>query len=109
LIRRLGIEAEVNAKAVIVPSGFTAERAASGEAELAVQQISELLVVPGIEVVGALPAEIQTIATFSAGLLAASAQDAAASSLLRFLTSPKAQPILRRAGLEPAGGGEAGG
>ncbi len=109
LIRRLGIEAEVNAKAVIVPSGFTAERAASGEAELAVQQISELLVVPGIEVVGALPAEIQTIATFSAGLLAASAQDAAASSLLRFLTSPKAQPILRRAGLEPAGRREAGG
>ena len=61
LIERLGIAAEVNAKAVIVPSGFTAERLTSGEADLAVQQISELMVVPGIEVVGLLPAEIQTV------------------------------------------------
>jgi molybdate transport system substrate-binding protein len=99
LIRRLGIEAEVNAKAVIVPSGFTAERAASGEVELAVQQISELLVVPGIEVVGPLPADIQTVATFSAGLLSGSY---GARGLLRFLTSSSAAPVLRQAGLEPA-------
>lgn len=99
LIRRLGIEAEVNAKAVIVPSGFTAERAASGEVELAVQQISELLVVPGIEVAGPLPADIQTVATFSAGLLSGSD---GARGLLRFLTSSSAAPVLRQAGLEPA-------
>lgn len=104
LIRRLGIEAEVIAKAVIVPSGFTAERVASGEAELAVQQISELLVVPGIDVVGPLPAEIQTAATFSAGLLTKSVQSEDAASLLRFLASAQAGPILRRSGLEPAPG-----
>ncbi|MEA2772669.1 MAG: molybdate transport system substrate-binding protein [Acetobacteraceae bacterium] len=103
LIERLGIAAEVNARAVIVPSGFTAERVASGEAELAVQQISELMVVPGIEVVGPLPAEIQTVATFSAGLLAASRQVETATALLHFLASPAIAPVLRRAGLEPAG------
>lgn len=102
LIERLGIAAEVNAKAVIVPSGFTAERVVSGETELAVQQISELMVVPGIEVVGPLPPEIQTVATFSAGLLASSTQAEKAADLLRFLASPEIAPILRRTGLEPA-------
>ncbi len=102
LIRRLGIEAEVNAKAVIVPSGFTAERVAKGEVELAVQQISELLVVPGIEVVGPLPPDIQTVAMFSAGLLTTAKQPQAAATLLRFLTAPEVAPVLRIAGLEPA-------
>jgi molybdate transport system substrate-binding protein len=102
LIERLGIAAEVNAKGVIVPSGFTAERLVSGEAELAVQQISELMVVAGIEVVGPLPAEVQTVATFSAGLLAGSERVEEASALLRFLASTAIAPALRRAGLEPA-------
>ena len=102
LIKRLGIEAEVNAKAIIVASGFTAEHAASGAVELAVQQISELLVVPGIELVGPLPPEIQATATFSAGLLTASEQPSEASALLRFFTLPDLAPILRAAGLEPA-------
>jgi len=102
LLDRLGIAAEVNARAVIVPSGFTAERVASGEVELAVQQVSELLVVPGIEVIGALPGEIQTTATFSAGLLSRSSQPGEAASLLRFLASPQIAAVLRRAGLEPA-------
>ena len=101
LLERLGIAAEVNAKAIIVPSGFTAERVANGEAELAVQQISELMVVPGIEVVGPLPADIQTAATFSAGILAGSKQAEAAGAFLRFLTSPAVAPVLRRAGLQP--------
>jgi molybdate transport system substrate-binding protein len=67
-----------------------------------VQQISELMVVPGIEVVGPLPAEIQTAATFSAGILAGSEQAEAAGAFLRFLTSPAIAPVLRRAGLQPA-------
>jgi molybdate transport system substrate-binding protein len=101
LLQRLGIAPEVNARAVIVPSGFTAERLVTGEAELAVQQISELLVVPGIEIVGPLPEEIQTVATFSAGLLAGSSQVENAQALLHFLASSAIAPVLRRAGLEP--------
>lgn len=99
LIQRLGIADAVNARAVVVPSGFTAERLTSGEADLAVQQISELMVIPGIEVVGPLPAEVQTVATFSGGLLSTSDP---AANLLRFMASPSAAPILLGAGLEPA-------
>ena len=104
LIERLGIAQQVNAKATIVASGFTAEHVASGEVELAVQQISELLVVPGIEVVGPLPGDIQTVAIFSAGMLTASAQTDEARAFLRFLASPDVAPVLCAAlVLEPAG------
>ena len=103
LTERLGIAAEVDAKATIVPSGFTAERLVSGEADLAVQQISELMVVPGIEILGPLPAAIQTSALFSAGVIAGSAQQATASAFAAFLGSGQIAPVLRRAGLEPAG------
>lgn len=102
LLERLEIAAAVNARAVVVPSGFTAERLVSGEADLAVQQISELMVVPGIEVVGALPSEIGTVATFSGGILAASGRGEEAAEVLRFLSSPVVAEVLRGAGLEPA-------
>jgi molybdate transport system substrate-binding protein len=69
LIERLGIGAEVNAHAVVIPSGFTAEKLVTGEADLAVQQISELKQVLGIEIVGPIPRELQTPAVFSAGLV----------------------------------------
>jgi molybdate transport system substrate-binding protein len=102
LIERLGIAAEVNARATIVASGFTAERLGTGEADIAIQQISELLVVPGIEVVGPLPPDVQASAMFSAGILTTSSQNA--EPFLRFLASPAIAPILRKAGLEPAAG-----
>ena len=102
LIERLGIAEAVNAKATIASTGFTAERLVSGEADLAVQQISELMVVPGIEVLGGLPKEVQTVAMFSAGLLAASEHPAEAADFARFLASKEAEPVLRRTGLEPA-------
>jgi molybdate transport system substrate-binding protein len=65
LIESLGIAAEVNAKAIVIPQGFTAERLVTGEAAIAFQQVSELMEVPGIEVVGALPDGAQTVAVFS--------------------------------------------
>lgn len=102
LLDRLGIAPEVNARAVIVPFGFTAERLVTNEADLAVQQISELMMVPGIEVVGPLPSAVQTATTFSAGLLATSRQVESARALLHFLASPAIAAVLRRTGLEPA-------
>jgi molybdate transport system substrate-binding protein len=101
LIERMGISAEINARAVVIPSGFTAERLLSGEADLAVQQISELKQVAGIEVVGPIPRELQTPAVFTAGRMAASAKAAQADRLLRFLASPEVAPVLRESGLEP--------
>src|SRR5258707_7624240 len=101
LIERLGIAADINAKAQIIQQGFTAERLVSGEADLAVQQISELKQIGGIEVVGPIPYELQTPAVFSAGRMAATNKPAEADRLLRFLASPEVAPALRESGLEP--------
>src|SRR5215212_784641 len=101
LIQRLGIAKEVNAKARIIPSGFTAELVASGEAELAVQQVSELMMVPGIEVVARLPSEVQSVTTFSVGLFTGSAHREAATRLVEILSSRESIPILAASGLDP--------
>jgi molybdate transport system substrate-binding protein len=101
LIERMGIASEVNARARIIPSGFTAERLVSGDADLAVQQISELKQVPGVEVVGPIPHELQTPAVFSAGRLASSPQPVQSDALLRYLASLEVAPVLRDSGLEP--------
>lgn len=99
LIERLGIAAEIKAKATIT-SGFTAERLITGEADLAVQQISELKQVDGIEVVGPIPHSLQTPAVFSAGRMAASQSIALADALLRYLASQEVAPVLIETGLD---------
>jgi molybdate transport system substrate-binding protein len=101
LIKRLGIASEINARAIIIPSGFTAERLVNGEADLAVQQISELKLVAGIEVVEPIPHHLQTPAVFSAGRLAASKRVGPSDRLLKYLASPEVAPVLRESGLEP--------
>ena len=106
LIRRLGIADEVNAKARVIPSGLTGELAAKGEVEIAIQQVSELMEVPGIDIVGPLPAELGGATVFSGAPFAASSRKAAGAALLRFLSSPDTAPIYRRKGLEPLGGAE---
>jgi molybdate transport system substrate-binding protein len=101
LIARMGIASEINARAMIVPQGFTAERLLSGEADLAVQQISELKQVAGVEIVGPIPLHLQNPAVFSAGRMAASKRVAASDALLKYLASPEVTPVLRDSGLEP--------
>lgn len=101
LVKTLGIVAEINDRATIIPSGLTAERLVTDEADLAVQQISELKQVAGIEVIGPIPLELQTPAVFSAGLMTSSQGRAQAERLLRHLASPAFAPVLREAGLEP--------
>ncbi|HLZ00786.1 MAG TPA: substrate-binding domain-containing protein [Bradyrhizobium sp.] len=71
LIQRLGIAADVNARATIT-AGFTAERLIIGDADLAVQQLSELKQVPSVEIVGPIPLGLQTPAVFTAGRTASS-------------------------------------
>jgi len=100
LIERLGIAPEINGKATIT-SGFTAERLITGEADLAVQQLSELKQVSGIEVVGPIPYELQTPTIFSAGRMVSSKEPDRADALLKFLASPEVAPTLRESGLEP--------
>jgi molybdate transport system substrate-binding protein len=101
MIGRMGIAEAVNAGATIVPAGFTAERLVTGEADIAIQQVSELKLVSGVEVVGPLPRELQMPAPFSGGRLAASGRAAEADRLLRYLASSEVAPVLRESGLEP--------
>jgi molybdate transport system substrate-binding protein len=101
LIEQLGIAADINASAVIIQQGFTAEKLMTGEADLAVQQISELKQIGGIEVVGPIPYELQNPAVFSAGRMAAASNAAEADRLLRYLASAAVAPVLRDSGLEP--------
>jgi molybdate transport system substrate-binding protein len=101
LIARLGIAHIVDAHAVVVPSGLTAERLLTDEADLAVQQISELKQVAGVEIVGPIPRELQVPAVFSAGCMLATDKVVPAEQFLKFLRSPEAISVLREAGLEP--------
>jgi molybdate transport system substrate-binding protein len=101
LIERIGIAPAINARACIIPSGFTAELLLTGRADLAVQQISELKLVAGVEVVGPIPHHLQIPAVFSAGRLAASKRVAQSEALLKYLGSPEVAPVLRESGLEP--------
>ncbi len=100
LIQRLGIAAEINARATIT-AGFTAEQLVTGKADLAVQQLSELKQVAGVDIVGPIPLSLQAPAVFTAGRMASSARLAEADALLKYLASPEVAPVLRDTGLEP--------
>ena len=77
------------------PGTPVGEVVATGEAEIGVQQISELLPVAGIEIVGPLPAALQKITTFSAGVLAAAKEPDAARALVKFVAAVASRPLLK--------------
>jgi molybdate transport system substrate-binding protein len=101
VIERLGIADEVRRKAHISDS-FVGEVAARGDAEIAVQQISELKAVAGIDIVGPLPDEVQQISVFAAGIFRAARNPVGAAALIAFLADPRLADVVRSAGLEPA-------
>jgi molybdate transport system substrate-binding protein len=100
LLDRLGIGEEVRAKAQLKQGGYVAELVANGEVEMAVHQISEILPVKGVVLVGPFPAEVQNFTTYSAGLGAAARDVAAAAGLIQFLAGPTSGPVLKAKGME---------
>jgi molybdate transport system substrate-binding protein len=102
LFQRMGIAETIKSKVKQVQGEPAGGVVARGEAEIAFQQVSELLPVPGIDFVGPLPADIQQVTVFSAGLHAAAKQPAAARALVKFLTAPAAAAVIRKKGMEPA-------
>jgi molybdate transport system substrate-binding protein len=102
LFEHMGIAAQVKTKLKQVQGEPAGGVVARGEAEIGFQQMSELLPVPGIDIVGPLPPDIQQITAFSAGLHVAAREADAAKALVRFLTAPAAAPVIRRKGMEPA-------
>lgn len=101
LIEQLGVAAEVKAKSVTQPGGLVGEILVRGEADLAIQQIPELLAVPGVDLVGPLPQALQSISVVVGGVFAGSEQRAAAEALLAALATPEAARVFRARGLEP--------
>ena len=99
LLERLGIAAAVRAKATVLATGYTASLAADGTVALAIQQVSELMVVPGVEIVGRIPAELGGQVVFAAAPF--SGAPAAARALIAALTDPAQAGLYRRCGLEP--------
>ena len=75
---------------------------ACGDVALGFQQLSELMHLPGIDVIGSLPPEIQVVTVFSAAICTASARHEASKALLSFLASPQAGSAKRGHGMEPA-------
>jgi len=102
VIERLGIADEVRRKAHI-GDAYIGEVVARGEAEMAVQQISELMPVAGIDIVGPLPDEVQKISVFAAGVFRAARNPDVARKLIAHLADPRLAPVLIRKGLEPVG------
>jgi len=102
LIDRLGIGDQVRAKAKVSAGGIIGEFVARGEAELGIQQISEVLAVPGVELAGPLPAEIQKATVFSAAICAGAKIPETARALIAYLASPSARQVMRTRGLDPA-------
>ena len=105
LFSKLGIAEEMKGKAKMIPATPVGEIVAKGEAEIGFQQMSELMPVQGIDIVGPLPAEVQKITVFSAGISTTSKEPDAAKSLIKFLSSPQAAPVLIKSGLEPVSAG----
>ncbi len=104
LIERLGIADHVRKAAVVVPSGFTAERLTANEADLAVQQLSELMAVPCVDIIGPFPDAYQQATRFAAACFADARQPDASRALLSLLTSPNTAAACRAKGLIPCSG-----
>lgn len=108
MFRNMGIEDQIAGKHRAIPGTPVGIEVAKGRAELGFQQLSELIQIPGIDIVGTIPEPWQRVTVFSAGIPVSAKHPAEARALLKYLTSPHAQRVIRNAGIEPAGapGGE---
>ena len=103
LFERLGISDQIRDKVRLKPvAGPVAEDVAKGDAELGLQQISEILPVRGAELVGPLPAELQSYLVLTAGVGATAKEPGPAGEMMRFMAGPASAEVMRRHGLEPA-------
>jgi molybdate transport system substrate-binding protein len=103
MFRRMGIADELKPKSRQTPPGVAVgDLIARGEVEIGFQQLSELLPVAGIDVLGPLPPEVQEITVFSGGIHVSAKEPGAAKSLVQFLIAPASVPVIKKKGMEPA-------
>jgi len=101
MFQKLGIAEQMKDKAKMIPAEPVAGVVARGDAEIGFQQISEMLPVPGIDIVGPLPPDLQKITVFSAGIATVSKEPDAGKALIKFLASPAARAAIVKSGMEP--------
>ena len=101
MFQKLGIVDQMKDKATKIPATPVGEIVAKGEAEIGLQQISELKPVQGIDIVGRLPDDLQKITVFSAGIAVVSKEPEAGKALIKFLASPAARDSIVKSGLDP--------
>jgi len=101
LFKKLGIAGQVAGKSTMIPGTPVGEHVAAGAAEIGFQQMSELLPVAGITVVGPIPDSVQLVTTFSAGVATTARAPATARQLIAYLSSTSAHKVIRAAGLDP--------
>jgi molybdate transport system substrate-binding protein len=102
LFEKLGIAAEVAPKIKLAaggPEGRVSVLLSSGEAEIGLQQVSELMSNPEVEVIGLLPAELQLITIYSAGVTTSARESEAAKAFIRYLAAPAATAVYKAKGL----------
>lgn len=103
LFDRMGIADQVRPKAKLKQGGAVADLLVSGEAELGIHQISEILPVKGVTLIGPLPKELQNFTVYAAGIAAKSAHAEKAKALVKWLSGPSAVEVYKSKGMEPAG------
>ena len=101
MFEKLGIADAMKDKARKIPATPVGEIVARGDAEIGFQQVSELLPVQGIDIVGQLPSELQKVTVFSAGIASVSKEPDAGKALIKFLASPTASAVIVKSGMEP--------
>ena len=101
LIDKLGIGTQVRAKSFLTQGGYSADRVVSGEADVAIQQISELLPVKGVVLAGPLPAEIQSYTIYSGVIATGTAKAATAQALIALIESSAGDSVITAKGMEP--------
>jgi molybdate transport system substrate-binding protein len=100
---KLGIVDEVRAKGVVPPLGQrVGVLIAEGKAEIGVQQITELLQIPGIDFVGPLPQELQANIVYATATPTTAKEKAGAAALVKYLASEPTVPVIKKLGLDPA-------
>ncbi len=101
LIDRLGMTAEMKPRMRPMPGEYNVEVVATGEVDLVVVVASRIAGVPGVQLAGLIPQELQTWIGFTGGVGTRAKQPAAARALVQFLTAPAAAPVLVKAGIQP--------
>ncbi len=101
LFPRLGIAAQIQEKSQRIESERVGNIVARGDAEIGFQQISELLPIEGLDYVGPLPDEVQSVTVFSAGIVTGAKNPSGARSLIDYLASPTVAGAIIESGLEP--------